>query len=411
MFAKSSGGWRAVCKAGGAAGNGCRKAARNQALRAVPNVGPEGEFLLTERKTEMKKIIALLLTLALAAGCLAGCGNNDKKQAAIEKYGSATLKIFMPTEYIGENVVSDFEKEFGVDVIVELFDSNEMMYTKLAAGDSYDLLIPSDYMIERLMNENMLQKLDMSLVPNASKLVDQVKNLSYDPNNEYSVPYFWGNVGIVYNHNNVSPDVVEAQGFSVLKNTDYKGRIYMYDSERDSFMVALKALGYSMNTENADEINAAYDWLCEISKTMDPAIVGDEVIDAMMSGTKDIAVVYSGDAVMILDENEDMSFFAPNEGTNLWVDAMVIPSNAANPLLAHEFMNFILGDDISYDNTEAVGYASPNKAVLEKAAAELYDGNEAYLPRQGYDKDEVFHDNETIRKMISELWIKVKAVK
>jgi spermidine/putrescine-binding protein len=359
----------------------------------------------------MKRFTALVLTVVLAAGLLAGCGANDKKKAAIEKYGSDTLKVYMPTVYIDEDVVPNFEKEFGVKVIVELFDSNEMMYTKLQAGDSYDLLIPSDYMIERLMNEKMLQKIDKSLIPNMSVLVDQVKDMSYDPGNEYSVPYFWGNVGIVYNTKNVSPEKVEAEGFSILKNPEFKGHIYLYDSERDSFMVALKALGYSMNSDNEAELNAAYDWLVNISKTMEPAIVGDEVIDNMMTGAKDIAVVYSGDAVCILDENEDMSFFAPNEGTNLWVDACVIPANAANPKLAHEFINYLLSDDVAYANTEEVGYASPNKTVLEKASKELFDGNVAYIPRQGYAKDEVFHDNEVIRKKISELWIKVKAAK
>ena len=359
----------------------------------------------------MKRVLVIISCLVLAAAALTGCGNNAKRQKAIEKYGSDKLTIYMPSEYIGENVISDFEKEFGVDVTVELFDSNEMMYTKIAAGDSYDLLIPSDYMIERLIRENMLQKVDLSKVPNSAKLVDQVKGLDYDKANEYSVPYFWGNVGILYNHNNVPKDVVEAQGFAIFRNTDYKSKIYLYDSERDSFMMALKALGYSMNTENTDEINAAYEWLVEISKTMDPAIVGDEVIDGMRTNLKDIAMVYSGDAAVIIDENENMSYFAPAEGTNIWVDAMVIPTNAKNPLLAHEFMNFILSDDIAYANTEAVGYASANKDILQKASEELYEGNEAYIPRQGYEKDEVFHDNEVIRKKISELWIKVKAAK
>jgi len=362
----------------------------------------------------MKKITRLAvfaLTALMCAALFTGCGDAAKHKQAIEKYGSDKLTIYMPSEYIGEDVVSKFEKEFGVTVTVELFDSNEMMYTKLAAGDSYDLLIPSDYMIERLLIEDKLQKIDKNLVPNLSQLTDQVLNLSYDPNNEYSVPYFWGNVGIVYNTKNVSMEDLESQGFAIMQNTKYKGRIYMYDSERDSFMIALKSLGYSMNTSNEDEINEAYEWLVQISKTMDPDYVGDEVIDGMMNGNNDLAIVYSGDAVMILDENEDMGYYVPGQGTNKWIDAMVIPKNANNPLLAHEFMNFICREDIAYENTEAVGYASANKAALKKASEELFAENDAYIPREGHENDELFHFNETITKMLANLWIKVKAAK
>lgn len=360
----------------------------------------------------MKKLVALTMA---AAVLLAGCGGNGGASAedAVEKYGSDTLKLYNWGEYMGEDLISNFEKEFGVKVITEYFDSNEMMYTKLQAGDSYDVVVPSDYMIERLMAEDMLQELDHSLIPNLSNLAEGVQNLPYDPDNTYSVPYFWGSVGIVYNHNNVDPAVVEAQGYEILRNTDYKGRIYVYDSERDSFMMALKALGYSMNTEDEAEIQAAYEWLLDMNNTMEPIYVTDEVIDGMITGSKDIAVVYSGDATTILEENEDMSFWMPNEGTNLWSDAMVIPANAENPLLAHEFINYVLTYDASLGNSEYVGYASSNQEVLDELSGEggLFAENEAYLPRSGYEKDEVFRDNPVLKKTLAELWIKVKAAK
>lgn len=332
---------------------------------------------------------------------------------AVAKYGSNTLKLYNWGEYMGENLISDFEKEFGVDVIVEYFDSNEMMYTKIQAGDAYDVLVPSDYMIQRLMNDDMLQKLDLSLIPNLDNLAEGVQNLPYDPNHDYSVPYFWGSVGIVYNHETVDPAAVEEQGYNILHNTDYKGRIYIYDSERDSFMMALKALGYSMNTDNMDEIYAAYDWLLEMNDTMAPVYVTDEVIDGMINGSKDIAVVYSGDATTILAENEDMSFWQPMEGTNLWSDAMVIPANAQNPLLAHEFINYVLTYEASMGNSEYVGYTSSNEEVMLELSSEegAYGDNEAYVPRSGYEKDEVFQDNPVLKKTLAELWIKVKASK
>lgn len=322
-----------------------------------------------------------------------------------------TLKIYNTGEYIGEHIIENFEDEYGVKIVYETFDSNETMYTKLQSGESYDVLIPSDYMIERLIKENALQKLDKSKLPNLELLAEDVKNKDYDENMDYSVPYFYGNVGIVYNKNNVPRELLEEQGWNILKNTDYKGRVYIYDSQRDAFMVALKALGYSMNTDNLDEIQAANDWLMELNSTMEPAYVTDEVIDNMKAGNKDLAIVYSGDAAYILSENENMGYFVPMEGTNTWYDAMVIPADAENPNLAHEFINYILSYDASYDNTETVGYTSTNQEVRDEMFSEGGDfyGNEAYIPRSGYKYDEVFHDNETLREELNKRWDKIKS--
>ena len=358
--------------------------------------------------------VAAVLVLAVVGGTVgARLSQQHKSAAAVEKYGSNVLKLYLPGEYLGENVISDFEKQYGVRVIVENFDSNEMMYTKLMAGDRYDVIIPSDYMIERLMNEDFLQPLDKSMIPNMENMSDAVLGMSYDPDNTYSIPYFWGSVGLVYNHENVDPAVIESEGWEILRNTDYAGHIYIYDSERDSFMMAFKALGYSMNTEDPNEINDAYEWLLQMNNTMSPVYVTDEVIDGMMNGYKDIAVVYSGDAAVVLDENEDMSFYMPSQGTNIWCDAMVIPANAENPKLAHEFINYMLTYEAAFDNTETVGYTSPNAEVFEEmtSSEDLYADNAAYLPRSGYDKDEMFHDNQVLMRELSKLWIKVKAAK
>ena len=347
----------------------------------------------------LRRIAAICLIVAMCA-TFTGCSKTEK------------LKLFIPGEYMSDNFVSDFEKEYGVKVIVEYFDSNEMMYTKLSAGDAYDVLVPSDYMIERLIKEEQLQKLDKSKLSNMGNLASEVRGLGYDPDNTYSVPYFWGTVGLVYNHDNVESADLKAEGFDILKDTRYKGRIYMYDSERDGFMLAFKQLGYSCNSDSEDEINAAYDWLVELNRTMDPIYVTDDVIDGMINGNKDIAVVYSGDAVTILSENEDMSYYTPDCGTNIWCDAMVIPVSAENPELAHKFIDYALRNEVCTDNTLAVGYASPNAAVLAEMTGDggEYEDNEAYLPRT-YEKDEIFHDNEKLRKRLSELWIKVKAAK
>lgn len=358
----------------------------------------------------MKKLLALVLGATMLLG---GCGGGTSADVPdpVEKYGSDTLKLYNWGEYMGEDLINNFQKEFGVKVITEYFDSNEMMYTKIQAGDSYDVLVPSDYMIERLIANDSLMELDKSLIPNEASLYDGVKNLAFDPEGKYSVPYFWGSVGIVYNKNNVSIEDLEKEGYNILKDEKYKGKIYMYDSERDSFMVALKALGYSMNTDNEKEIEEAYNWLIELNNTMEPTYVTDEVIDNMANGMKDMAVVYSGDAAYILSQNEDMGFFLPNEGTNMWCDAMVIPKNAENPKLAHEFINYVLTYDASYDNSYTVGYASTNKDVLADMSSEggEYFENEAYIPRTGYEKDEVFRDNQVLKEKLANLWIKVKA--
>ncbi|MDO4846053.1 MAG: ABC transporter substrate-binding protein [Oscillospiraceae bacterium] len=369
------------------------------------------KFLQTRAaRTTLIVLAALLALTVLLSGC-SGNASEQTAQDAAEKYGSTTMKLYIPGEYLGKNVISNFEKQFGVHVIIEYFDSNEMMYTKLQAGDAYDVLVPSDYMIERLIEMDMLQPLDLEKIPNKELLAEQVKNLPFDPDNTYSIPYFWGSVGLVYNENNVDPAEVEEQGWSILKNPKYAGHIFVYDSERDAFLMPFKALGYSANTSDPAEIEEAYQWLLELNDTMEPAYVTDEVIDGMISGNKDIAVVYSGDAAVILDENEEMRFSMPKEGTNIWFDSMVIPANAENPALAHEFINYMLTYDAAYDNAETVGYSSPNAEVLDlmSTSEDLYGENEAYLPRSGYALDEVYSDNPILKKMISELWIKVKA--
>ncbi len=346
-----------------------------------------------------KKIIITAIIMALFASCFTGCGEKKEK-----------LKLYLPGEYLGENVLENFEKQYNCRVLKENFDSNEMMYTKLAGGSKYDVLIPSDYMIERLIKENLLQPIDKAAIPNMSKLTEQVLNLDFDPSNTYSIPYFWGNVGIVYNKKNVDYNDLENEGFGIMKNSKYRNRTYMYNSSRDSFMIALKELGYSCNTEDEKEIQEAYNWLLEVGTATNPGYVTDLVIDSMANGEKDLAIMYSGDAAYVLSENEDMGYYVPKCGTNIWCDSMVIPADAENPTLANKFINYMLSNEACLDGTLTVGYTSPNKEILEQVTAEGgdYADNEAYLPRD-YDLDEIFHDNETIRVLTNDLWTKIVA--
>lgn len=321
-----------------------------------------------------------------------------------------TLHVYNWGEYTGENIIANFEEQTGATVIMELFDSNEQMYIKVANGEAYDILVPSDYMIQRLIREDLLQKLDQDKLTCMDLLAKAVKGLPYDPENEYSVPYFWGTVGIVYDKTKVDEKDLKEQGFNIFLNEKYKGNIYLYDSERDSFMMALKALGYSMNTENEQEIQEAYDWLVQCVQTMEPEIVTDEIIDNMAQGRKAMGLIYSGDAAYVMSENENMGFYMPESGTNIWSDAMVIPKNAKNPDLAHAFINYVSDYEGAYDNSSYVGYTSANEEVMSVLSGEGGDYEEinAYLPRTGNEKDEVFVYNEKIKQVISNLWSRVK---
>lgn len=343
---------------------------------------------------------------------LKGSTKKNTPEDVIAEYGSDTLKVYNWGEYIDPAVNEAFEEEYGVRVIYDTFDSNELMYTKLQGGEAYDVIVPSDYMIERLLQEDFLQPLDKNRLINLDQISEDVWALasSYDPTGEYVVPYFWGTVGIVYNKNNVDIEDLEKEGYAIFKDEKYKGHIYIYDSERDSFMMALKALGYSMNTDDPDELQEAYEWLSELNQTMDPEIVTDEVIDSMINGNKDLAVVYSGDAAYILDENEDMGFYLPSEGTNLWSDSMCIPKNAKNPKLANEYINFIIDYENSLAISEYVAYTSGNQEVIDTLSSEdgSFADNNAYVPRTGYPLDEVFQYNGKTKKIISDYWTKVK---
>ena len=350
--------------------------------------------------------VAVCCVLAVAVVALQRGGITGKDRP----FEGQTLHIYNWGEYTGENIIGDFEEETGATVVMENFDSNEQMYIKVANGEAYDILVPSDYMIQRLIEEDYLQKLDKSKLDCFDKLSDAVLGLPYDPNNDYSVPYFWGTVGIVYDKTKVDIEDLEREGYNIFLDQKYKGDVYLYDSERDSFMMALKALGYSMNTENEAELNEAYEWLVQCVETMDTEIVTDEIIDNMAQGRKALGLIYSGDASYVMAENEDMGYFMPETGTNLWSDAMVIPKNAKNPDLAHAFINYASDYDGAYDNSSYVGYTSANQEVMDDLSGKGgdYEGINAYIPRTGNENDEVFEYNADTKKIISDLWSRVK---
>ncbi len=318
------------------------------------------------------------------------------------------LKVYNAGEYILKDLLTEFEDEFDCEVVYETFDSNESMYTKVSSGEVYDIIIPSDYMVDRMIKEEYLQKIDWDLIPNRKNIMPEVQNKEFDPDNEYTASYFWGSVGILYNKNVIDPEDLN-EGWEILRNPKYKNDIYMYDSERDAFMIALKALGYSMNTEDTKELYDAYNWLVEQRQLVSPIYAGDDVIDSMISGNKSMAIVYSGDAAYIMSENPELSYFTPEQGTNIWFDSMVITNNCTNIELAHEFINFMLDEENAIRNSEEVGYTSGVKNAFDYMRTTTYEGINAYVPEQRT-VDEVFKYQPTkVKKYCADLWIKVKA--
>ena len=348
----------------------------------------------------MKKLIKSSIA-ALLAVSLVGCGGSGEKD-------KPTLKVFNWGEYVDTDVIKSFEEEFDCKVVYETFDSNEMMYTKLMGGNSYDVMVPSEYMIERMIKEDLLQEIDTAAITNMKSVDESVLNQPFDLENKYWVPYFYGNVGIVYDKTVVQEEDLK-DGWNILRNTEYKGNIYMYDSERDSFMVALKALGYSMNSTNEKEVEEAYNWLVAQRNEMDPVYVADESIDTMKNGEKAMAVMYSGDAAAVMADNEDMGFFMPEEGTNVWFDGFVISKDSKQAKLANDFINYMISDENALLNTQEVGYLTTNTVAAKTASEEDYVGINAYGIRIK-DKDEVFaYQDDATKEMFNSRWVKVIA--
>ena len=339
---------------------------------------------------------------------LAGCLLLSVGWSISTGVGKKTLRVYNWGEYIDKSVISEFEKEYDCIIIYETFDSNEIMYTKYMSGNSYDIMVPSEYMIERMIKEDLLQPIDKSLIPNLENINKGILGQAFDPGNNYWIPYFCGNVGILYDKTIVDEDDLK-EGWNVLRNPKYRGQIYMYDSERDSFMVALKALGYSMNTTVEKEINEAYRWLIDQRTEMDPVYVGDESIDTMISGVKAMAIMYSGDATTVMSENPNMGYYLPEEGTNVWFDGFVISKECKQTKLANQFINFMISNQNAYKNTVEVGYLTANVNAAKKAADDTYKGISAYEIRTAK-QDEVFsYQTNEVKEMYNSRWTKVKA--
>ena len=344
-----------------------------------------------------KGIVSCLLTAAMITQILTGCEKNDSA-----KYPNGKLYVYNWGEYIDEDVISQFEEEYGIDVIYDMFETNEIMYAKLAQDNSaYDVVCPSDYMIQKLIENNMLKELNFDNIPNSVNIGSQYYEQSrdFDPDNKYSVPYCWGTVGILYNKTMVD-DVVDS--WDILWDSKYTGQILMQDSVRDAMMVALLKNGYSLNTTDPSEIQIATDDLIK-QKPLVQAYVVDQVRDKMIGGEAALGVIYSGEAIYTARENPDLIYVVPKEGTNVWIDSWVITKESKNSENAEKWIDFMCRGDIALKNFEYITYSTPNEVAKDNIEDEDIRNSKVAFPDLdsfptesykylGYDADRLYND-------------------
>ncbi|RLL42704.1 extracellular solute-binding protein [Oceanobacillus piezotolerans] len=324
-------------------------------------------------------IVSVLLLIAI-----------NRLNASAGYSGNNTLTVFNWGDYIDEELIDQFEEETGITIIYETFDSNEAMMTKIKqGGTTYDVAVPSEYTIEKMREEDLLVELDHSKLPNLNNIDERFMDLSFDPGNKYSVPYFWGTVGVVYNKE-MLPDM-EFTSWDDLWDPRLKNEILLVDGAREVLGMGLNSLGYSLNDTNKDHLHEALEKLQGLTPNI-KAIVGDENKLLMANEEAAVALVWSGDASEIMWENENLDYSVPEEGSNLWFDNMVIPKTARNIDGAHQFINFMLDAEVAAQNAEYVSYSTPNKAALEYMPEEMVTDERFYPSPELTDKLEVYEN-------------------
>ena len=355
----------------------------------------------------MKKFQSVVFSIACLAMLVLSCPTATAEE-------QITINVFNWGEYISDgsdgtlDVNAEFEKRTGIKVNYSNYETNEAMYSKLKnGGASYDVIIPSDYMIARLIQEDMLEKINFDNIPNIQYIDEKFKdgNCSFDPTGEYSVAYTWGDVGLVYNSSVITE---EPDSWNALWNEEYKGKIIMFNNPRDAFAIAQKLLGYSFNSTDESEWRAAYDKLME-QKPLVQGYFTDEIFNKMESGEAIIAPCYAGDFLVMHDNNEDLSFVYPKEGFNTFIDSICIPKGCKNKEAAEQYINFLCDPEIALANIEYIGYSSPNNAVLEMEDYSLVDSPEAYPDAETLERGETFEMlDPQIQSLMDELWSNVK---
>ncbi len=345
----------------------------------------------------MKKPLLTLLLVICSVLFLGGCGSK------------VTINVFNWGEYMDESLLDAFEERTGIAVNYKYYETNEVLLSRLEAGGSnYDLVFPSDYAISEMIKKDMLEKLDFSNIPNYKYIDEKVKNMEYDPNNEYSVPYFWGTIGILYNKNLVDDPV---ESWDILWDEKYEGKVIMKKDVRDSMGVALKKLGYSMNSTDDAQLLEAQNLLLQ-QKVL--GYYGDEIKEMIANGDAAMGVTYSGDPMDLYWDEADFSYVdyaIPKEGTNVWFDAMVIPKGAKHKKEAEMFINFMLDPDIAFQNSQEVGYTSPNTEairMMREENPEIFEMDAYWPSEEVLEKSDVYIDLGEYKTIYNDIWTKIR---
>ncbi len=383
-----------------------------------------------------KKLLSLLFLPIMMLGFLTGCAPETSEEIEEEeeieaqtltvsdpeyytrfKDDGISINVYNWGEYISTgadegtlNVNAEFTKLTGIKVNYTNYSTNEELYAKLKGGGaSYDIIIPSDYMISKMIKEGMIQELDFSNIPNFGYIMPNFRNLAYDPENAYSVPYTWGTVGIIYDTTMIDMNEEDID-WDLLWDETYLDQILMFDNPRDAFMIAQSLLGYSINTENPEELHECADKLKE-QKRVVQAYVMDEIFDKMGAGDALIAPYYAGDALTIMEENEDLNFVVPKSGTNLFVDAMCIPTGAKQKEAAEMYINFMCEPDIAFSNIDYICYSTPHSAAFDMLDEETQNDPVSY-PDQEFiaEKTTVFVNlSDEANLLMQNLWTEMKS--
>lgn len=357
----------------------------------------------------MKKFLASVCTAVLCASLLSGCGSGSNNNDTQEGSGSGTVYVYNWGEYIDENVIDMFEEETGIKVVYSEFEQNEDMYPVIEAGAvQYDVVCPSDYMVQKMIQNDLLAELNYDNIPNITNIDSSYLKSAedFDPGNQYCVPYCWGTVGILYNTTMVDEPI---DSWGALFDEKYSGDILMIESVRDAFGIALTYLGYSLNSTDETEIDEATE-LLRSQYPLVQAYVVDQVRDKMIGGEAALGVIYSGEAIYTQRENPDLEYVVPKEGSNVWIDGWVIPKNCQNKENAEAWINFMCREDIALMNFEYITYSTPNKAARELIEEpDIKNSTVAFPSQEVLDRCRTYqYLGEELENLYIEKWNEVK---
>lgn len=349
----------------------------------------------------MKKLIKLLslsICIVIIGAFFVGCSKNNTQEINFYNYG----------ENIDDETLKEFEEKFNIKVNMETFDDMEAMYSKVKSGaGKYDVILVSDALMPRMIDQNLIQEINKDNIPNISQMDEEYLNLEIDPGNKYSVPYMFGTVGLIYNKDVVKGEV---NSWDILWDEKYKDRIFMFDTYRDTIGVALKKLGYSLNSTDQKEIKEAKELLLEQRKLVNPLYGVDNGTTMIQTGETDINMIWSGEGLNLQDEYPNLVYVVPEEGANFWIDSLCIPTNAKNVEGAEKFINFVSDKGNALRIADEIGYTTPNKEAREEQPESVKNNPNAYMPTEIMNRCEIYEDfSLDVKKMYDKAWIEIKS--